>query len=125
VDDVEQLTYQLTQAFAVRLVRGSRQRGQELDVPNQVCQAELDHDVTRTHVTPIGTEAIAAQYASKVLPQDLHQHISTAPGIDVVQHVQFGPETPRPPALAVVLVAGLVHVEAGLPRQRRPTGTTR
>jgi site-specific DNA recombinase len=84
-----------------------------------VGQAELHYHVTFTHVAPVGTEAVAAQYPVELRAQHLQQHLGAAVRVDLEQRVQLGPEAPGPHRRAVVLVARLVHVQAGLPGQHR------
>jgi len=87
MDDLKQLTQQDAQAFSVGFLRSAGQGRQELHIPDQVGQAELDHNVTFPHITPIRAEAIATQDAFKVLPQNLDQDVTAPMGINVIQHI--------------------------------------
>src|SRR5208282_2459094 len=90
VDHAEQPPQRLTQAFPIRHLLLVRQGGQELHIPNQVCQAKLKRHATLTHVTAIGAETIAAQNTIELPAQHLNQYIATACRVNLEQRVQAG-----------------------------------
>ena len=117
LNDGKQLTQCFPQAFAIGPVLPARQCRQELDVADQVRQAELDGDPALAHVPPIRRKVVAAQHPRELTAHYLHQHIGTPRGIDLEQRVQVGTEAPGPPRLTVVLVTRLIHIEVALAGQ--------
>ena len=111
MEHLEQLLQCRPQCFAVAAVARVRQRRQKLHIPDQMGQTELHADVALLHVAAIGREVIAAENAVKLLAQRVHQHLGVTVGIDAIQGIQLGTETPGPPALLVATVSGLIHVE--------------
>src|SRR5439155_23648499 len=43
--------------------------------------------------------------------KDVHQHVGTAVGVDMIQGEQVGAEAPGPPTVPVVFVSGLIGVD--------------
>jgi len=117
VDDLEHRLDRREQPLAVGARLGVGQPGQELDVADQMGDAELHRDVEILHVLVVGGKVVATEYAVELLAQHIEQHLRTAGFVDLEQHIQLGSEDPGPELLAVVLVAGFVHVERLFQRQ--------
>ena len=117
VDDLEHRLDRREQPLAIGARFGVGQPGQELDVADQVGDAELHRDVEVAHVLVVGGEVVAAEHAVEFLAEHVEQDLRAAGLVDLEEHVQFGPEHPGPELPAVVLVARLVHVDRLLQRQ--------
>ena len=118
VDDLEQPPQSVQHVVAVFLRRLVRQRREILHIPDQVGQTKLHQDAEVAHVFSVGGKVVGADDSGEFFAQHLKQHVRAARRVDLEQGVQAGPEAPRPKVLAVVFVAGLVHVQARLTRQR-------
>ena len=91
-----------------------RVRGQELDVANEMSQAELHQHVAVAHVLAIGAEVIAAEHAVEFRAQDFEQNVGTARRRNLEEREEWGAEAPGPEGFAVVFVTGFVDVELRL-----------
>ena len=118
MDDLEQPPQSVQHVGAV-LVRGLiRKRRQILHIPEQVGQTDLHQNAEVTHVLAVGGKVVGAEHPGKLLAQHLKQHVGAARRVDLEEGVEAGPETPDPVLFSVILVAGLIHVQARLTRQR-------
>ena len=111
VDHLEQALQRGPQVLPITAVPLIGQRRQELHIADQVSQTKLQTHATLPHVAAIGREIVAAQNALELLAQDVHQYLRIAVSINVIQGVQFGPETPGPPTRTIVLVTRLIDIE--------------
>src|SRR6267142_1643924 len=117
VDHREQLPQRLAQPLPIGPLPRIGQRGQELHIPDQMRQTELEQYAELALVATIGREVVAAQDSIELLAQDLNEHVSTAGRVDLEQGVQAGAEAPGPHPRAVLLMAGLIDVESRLRRE--------
>ena len=78
MDDVKQCLEGAEQLLAVGARRQIGQGGQELDIANEVRDAELHGDLEVLHELAIGREVIAAQGPLEFLSQDLDQDLRAA-----------------------------------------------
>ncbi len=108
------------QPVAVVASDSIRQRGEVLDVPDQMRPTQLQPHVGVAQKLPIGRKVVAADDAVKRLAKVLLQHLRAPRGVDVepsetvfARHV----ETPTPQAAAAFVVPGLVDSHVRLPRQ--------
>src|ERR1700730_200165 len=117
VDHREQLPQRLTQPLPKSTRPQIGQRGQELHIPDQMRQTELEQYAELALVATIGREVVTDQDSIELLAQDLNEHLSTAGRVDLEQGVQAGAEAPGPHPRAVLPMAGLIDVESRLRRE--------
>ena len=117
VDQIEQPARGLQNSTAVRLIRGIGMLGQELQIADQVGQAELHQHSALAHVLAVGTEVVASENAVEFSAQHLDQDLGAPRGCDLEHGKERGTETPSPHALAAVLMPGLVHIQERLVRE--------
>src|SRR4051794_12184133 len=109
----------LQKQLAVTSIGGHGMLDQELDVADQMSQAELDFDAKILHVLAVRAEVVAAQQSVKFLPQYLDENVRAARRIDLEQRVQRSPKAPGPQALPLIGVPGLIDIQPRFARQGR------
>jgi hypothetical protein len=77
-------------------------------------QTKLYDDVAFAHVFAISGKIVATQHPFEFRSQHLHENVRAARRRDLKQGVQAGAKTPRPPRLATLAMARLIHVQTGL-----------
>ena len=90
---------------------------EELDVSNQVGEAELQAHVEVAHVLSIRREVIAAEDSIELLPEDIDQDSRGSRFVDSKEGVLLGAKAPCPELRSVLLVASLVNVQHVLKRK--------
>jgi len=119
MDDLEHPFEGVEQLLAVGAGGPIGQRGEELDIATQMGDAALHGDMEVLPELAVGREIVAAQGALELLAQDLDQDLRAAGVVDTQQPIALGLEDPAPEPIAVVLMAGLIHIQGGLQRDAR------
>src|SRR5260370_24004131 len=114
MDDGEQSTQTFEDTPAVRLVFRVRMLDEETHVAQEMSQAKLHQNAEVIHVLSVSGKIVAAQDAVKFFAEHLHKNVGATRFVDLEQREKRGAETPGPHLLLVVLVAGLIDVEAWL-----------
>src|SRR5260370_1003395 len=114
MDDGEQSTQTFEDTPAVRLVFRVRMLDEETHVAEELSQAKLHQNAEVIHVFSVSGKIVAAQDAVKFFAEHLHKNVGATRFVDLEQREKRGAETPGPHLLLVVLVAGLIDVEAWL-----------
>ena len=78
MDQIERPARGLQNATTIRLILGIGMFGQELQIADQVGQAELHKHPAVAHVLAVGTEVVTSQNAVKFSAQNLDQNLSPA-----------------------------------------------
>ncbi len=111
MDQIEQPARGLQNSTTIRLILGIGMLGQELQIADQVGQAELHKHPAVAHVLAVGTEVVTSQNAVKFSAQNFDQYLRAPRRCDLEHGKERGTETPSPHALAAVLMPGLVHIQ--------------
>ena len=104
----------LQNSTTVRLILGIGMLGQELQIADQVGQAELHKHPAVAHVLAVGTEVVTSQNAVNSRPRTSIKTSRAPRGCDLEHGKERGTETPSPHALAAVFMPGLVHIQKRL-----------
>lgn len=117
VKDAKQLSQVLQDSLTVPAILFVVVRRKELDVSNEVSQAELHHHIEVLHILAIGTEVIAAHDAIEFFAENVDQDFRTTRGRDLVNGKHGCAKAPGPQPFAVLLVPGLINIEPFFLRQ--------